>query len=274
MPRRSLTDALLMTYTIGSLIFIYFPLAMVVLLSFNSNQSISLPFGSFTTYWYTGPLGFLGLGGFFNDPLVLTAIWNSVYVALVVSALTTFLALTSALALRWRFPGRDVFFYSILAGLFIPGVLYGLGTAFMYHDLSLPASLLAVVPLQTVFALPFGLLLLLPAFDRELERFELTARTLGAGPWATFARITFPLVSFRVVGVAIFSFVISWGELIRSAFVSYGRGTLPLLLYSRVQIGIVTPQLYAIGTVVMALAVVLIVLAGLLLTRGRRGLFR
>lgn len=263
---------ILLCYTIIMLAIIYLPIAMIVFFSFNTSQGIGFPFTGFTSYWYIGSTSFQGLGGFFNDSDALKALTNSVYIALTVSAITTLITLLSALSLRKRYRGRDFFFYAILSGLFIPGILYGLGTAFLYHQIDMPQSIFNVVPVQVVFALPFGLLLLLPRFDREMELYEDAAKVLGANGLAVFRHITFPLILYHVIGIAMFSFVISWGELTRSAFVSHGTGTLPVYLFARLQTLAPTPEFYAIGTIITLVAVIAVVVAGLLLTRNQRRL--
>lgn len=263
----------LIAYTVVMLGFVYFPLSLIVVLSFNASQNIGLPFTSFSTYWYNGGVTFQGVSGFFTDRQAIEAMKNSLYVATVVSLSTTLIALAAGMTLRNRYRGRDLLFYAILAGFIVPGVLIGLGTAILYRVLNSPADLLAMVPVQSVFALPFGLILLLPRFDAEMERYESAARVLGANGWHVFRYITFPLIFYQVVGIALFSFVLSWGELTRSAFVSVGVGTLPVYLFARLQTLAPTPEFYAMGTIITGVAVVALLVAGFMLTRNQRRLF-
>lgn len=263
-----------MIYTGIALAFVYFPLLVIMILSFNNSAGIGLPYVGFSTIWYTGGAQIAnGLGGFFNDQGAISALENSVLVGVIVAILNTCVAIASVLALRRRFWARDFFFYLILAGFLVPGVVYGLGVLFLFYQLDIPYSIFSVVPVQLVYTLPFALILLLPRFDREMEIVEDAAKVLGASPWVVFRRITFPLIFYQVVGVFMFSFVISWGELTRTAFVTTGVGTLPVYLYTRLQTLAPTPEFYAIGTIVTAVAVVLVITAGLLLSRNQRRLF-
>ncbi len=188
---------ILLGYSVFILVVIYFPLALVMILSFNDSQSIGLQVTGFSMRWYFGQTGFQGIGGLFSDSQLLMALQNSFYIASIVSLVTTSVTLSASLSLRYRFVGRDLIFYVILSGLFIPGVLYGLGTAFVYRQLGVSQGMLAVVPVQVVFAMPFGLLLLLPRFDREMEVYEDAARVLGANQWAVFTKITLPLILYN-----------------------------------------------------------------------------
>ena len=263
-----------LVYTALILAFVYFPLVVIVFLSFNNSASIGLPFIGFSLQWYLQPSILAnGLGGFLADTGAISALQNSVTVGLIVAVMSTFITVASALALRRRFRGRTFFFYLILSAFLVPGAIYGLGSLFLFRSLNIPYSVYSIAPVQLVYALPFGLILLLPRFDRELENVEDAARVLGANPFEVFRRITLPLIFYQVIGVFMFSFVISWGELTRSAFVATGVGTLPVYLYTRIQTLAPTPEFYAIGTVVTSVAIALVIAAGLLLSRNQRRLF-
>ena len=263
-----------LAYTAVILAFVYFPLVVIVFLSFNNTASIGLPFIGFSLQWYFQPSILAnGLGGFLADSGAIMALQNSVTVGLIVAVMSTLITVASALALRRRFRGRTFFFYLILSAFLVPGAIYGLGSLFLFQSLNIPYSVYSIAPVQLVYALPFGLILLLPRFDRELENVEDAARVLGANPLEVFRRITLPLIFYQVIGVFMFSFVISWGELTRSAFVATGVGTLPVYLYTRIQTLAPTPEFYAIGTVVTSVAIALVIAAGLLLSRNQRRLF-
>jgi len=203
------TKRLLFAYTTVVLALVYVPILMVVVLSFNSSQNIGLPITGLSTTWYSGAVAFQGVSGFFNDQQAVGALANSAYIALLTSVVTSLVTITAAMSLRHRYRVRNLYFYAILSSFFIPGILVGLGSSFLYRVLGSPQTLLDAVPVQVVYALPFALILLLPRFDLEMERYEHAARVLGANGWQVFLRITFPLIFFQVVGVALFSFVLS-----------------------------------------------------------------
>ena len=261
-------------YTAIVLAFVYLPLAVIVILSFNNSNNIGLPWIGFSLQWYVASeILANGLGGFFSDTGAIQALQNSVTVGLIVATISVFVTTSTVLSLRRRFKGRTFFFYLILSSFLIPGTVYGLGSLFLFKSLNIPYSIISIVPVQLVYALPFGLILLLPRFDRELENVEDAARVLGASPISVFRYITLPLIQYQVIGVFMFSFVISWGELTRSAFIATGVGTLPVYLYTRLQTLAPTPEFYAIGTVVSLVAIILVMAAGLLLSRNQRRLF-
>jgi ABC-type spermidine/putrescine transport system permease subunit II len=269
---RDKSKPILVAYTVVLLSLIYVPILMVVVLSFNSSQNIGLPFNGFSLVWYNGAVGFQGVSGFFSDRQALEALTNSSYIAILTSAVTVLVTVTAAMSLRRRYRGRNFYLYAILASFIVPGILVGLGNSFLYNFLGNPQTLLDAVPVQVVYALPFALILILPRFDPELERYEDAAKVLGANGWQVFRRITLPLILFQLIGVALFSFVLSWGELSRTAFVSHGLGTLPVYLFARLASFAPTPEFYAIGTVVTGVAVVGVVITGYLLTKGQRSL--
>jgi putative spermidine/putrescine transport system permease protein len=263
-----------LVYTAIILAFVYLPLAVIIILSFNNSASIGLPWIGFSLQWYLQPSILAnGLGGFFADSGAILALQNSIVVGLMVATTSVFVTVTAALSLRRRFRGRTFSFYLILSSFLVPGTVYGLGSLFLFKSLNIPYSIISIVPVQLVYALPFGLILLLPRFDRELENVEDAARVLGASPVSVFRHITLPLIRYQVIGVFMFSFVISWGELTRSAFIATGVGTLPVYLYTRIQTLATTPEFYAIGTVVTLVAIAMVMTAGLLLSRNQRRLF-
>jgi ABC-type spermidine/putrescine transport system permease subunit II len=261
-------------YTAVIISLVYLPLFVMVILSFNNSVNIGLPIVGFSLQWYTTPnILANGLGGFLGDTGAILALQNSVAVGLMVAALGAAVTVAAGLSLRRRYFGRNVFFYLIISSFLVPGAIYGLGSLFLFRSLNIPYSIVSIVPIQVVYALPFGLILLLPRFDRELESVEDAARVLGASPLQVFMRITLPLIRYQVIAVFMFSFVISWGELTRSAFVATGVGTLPIYLYTRLQTLAPTPEFYAIGTIVTSVAIVFVLAAGLLLSRNQRRLF-
>lgn len=255
--------------------FFWVPLGVIILLSLKSGPGISFPFGSISfPFWYNGVSTIVGQGGFLNDPEIISATWNSLYTALIVTATTTVLAVVAALGLRKEFRGKNLTFYLLLTGMIFPGVIFGVGSGILYESNGIPLGIWTVVPVHVIWALPFGLILLLARFDPVLASYEEAARTLRASEWNVFRRITLPLISSQVVATALFAFVLSWGEVVRSKFIEgAGWSTLPVSIYTVLSSQPPNPKYYALGTVTVLISVTLLIIIGILTTRGRSKLF-
>jgi putative spermidine/putrescine transport system permease protein len=156
----------------------------------------------------------------------------------------------------------------------IPGVIFGIGLYFLYHLAGFELGLGAVLPAHIVWAMPFGLILMLARFDPALASCEEVARTLGAGGWKVFREITMPLIFPQIVATALFAFVLSWSEVIRSKILlSGGWSTLPVYIYNQLTSQPMTPKFYALGAMTVFVSVTILVIAGLLMTRGTSRLF-
>jgi ABC-type spermidine/putrescine transport system permease subunit II len=126
-----------------------------------------------------------------------------------------------------------------------------------------------VLPIQVVWTLPFGLILMLARFDPALVLYEQAAATLGASRLKVLREITFPLIYPQIMAAALFSFTLSLGELMRSVFLcSSAAPLLSVLVYSVVANQPATPKFYALGTVVASLSIILLLIAGIFMIKG------
>lgn len=266
-------DALLKLFVALFILFIYLPAFLVILMSFNSSSSIALPIKGFTLDWYVKtPEGYespafvsLVYDYGFWDALV-----NSIRTSLVVAAFTAIIVTTSALALRHRVKGRDLLFYALLLGFIIPGVTLGLGSTFFYSILGMEYSFWSVVLINTVYTVPFGLILMMARFDPDLMEYEKAASMLKANPINVVRKITFPLIKWEIISATIFGFLLSWGELIRTQFMLKGLGTLSVFIYTQLSVYPLTPKWYAAGTLISAIAFSALAILAFILSRGAR----
>jgi len=242
------------------LLFIYAPILSVIVFSFNEGAGLSLPLTGFSTKWYIK---------FFNNKAAVTALIESVKLAVATMIITTILVVITALSFRRGLRFRTPLLYIILLGILTPGVIYGLGAAILYGQiLNTSLSIWTAIPIEVIWTLPFGLILMLARFDPELATYEQAARTLGANEIQVFKQITLPLISVHVIAVALFSFTLTFGELLRTMFVMKNPPVLPLYIYSWTTNAALTPDFYAIGTFTISISFILLFIAGLLLSKG------
>lgn len=241
------------------LIFQWFPLFTMGVLSFTGpDDGTTFPMRSLSLHWYRE---------FLRDSFVddfKPPMYRSLVLAVICSVTTAGLALAAAQAMRSRFAGSNVFFYLILLGIMAPGILVGLGMAVVARVLGIPLAWYSTtLAVHLVWTLPFGLLLLLAAFNRFDRELEEAALTLGANRWSAFWRITFPLVLPGVIGASLFGFTLSYDEFARSLFATGSEQTLPLIIFAQFDRQL-QPTLYAIGTTTTVISLGMVGLFALL----------
>jgi spermidine/putrescine transport system permease protein len=243
---------LLIGYGVLGFVFLYLPIAFLVLFSFNDNIIPSLPFRGFTLRWYR-ELGF--------DFVLHDALYNSLVVASITTVTSTLVGTLAAFPLvRCTFALKRAAQAMTIVPMVIPHFLMGVALLLFFAFLRLPLSRLTVVLGHVVFTVPFAILIVstrLYGFDRSLER---AAGDLGATPARVFWHVTLPLILPGVIGAALFVFLITF-------FVSGQKGTLTMYIWSLLKDGI-APRVNALASVLLAASFVLLLVGGWLLERG------
>jgi putrescine transport system permease protein len=252
--RRGLTGTSATALTLG-FAFLYLPILLLVLYSFNDSRLVTL-WGGFSVRWYRALLA--------NQQL-LDAAWMTLKIALVVSTLATLLGTLAGVALaRFPiFPGRTLFAGMVSAPLVMPEVILGLSLLLLFVSLGVARGFWTVVIAHTTFAMCYVAVIVqsrLAGFDRSLEE---AAMDLGAPPLRTFMLVTLPLIAPALVAGWLLAFTLSLDDLVIASFTTGpGATTLPMRIYSQVRLG-VTPEINAVSTVLVGLVTVAVVAASL-----------
>ena len=252
--RRGLTGTTATALTFG-FAFLYLPILLLVLYSFNDSRLVTV-WGGFSTRWYASLLA--------NQQL-LDAGWMTLKIALVVSTLATLLGTLAGVTLA-RFPaflGRTLFAGMVSAPLVMPEVILGLSLLLLFVSLGVARGFWTVVIAHTTFAMCYVAVIVqsrLAGFDRSLEE---AAMDLGAPPLRTFMLVTLPLIAPALVAGWLLAFTLSLDDLVIASFTTGpGATTLPMRIYSQVRLG-VTPEINAVSTVLVGLVTVAVVAASL-----------
>ena len=250
-------------------IFLYVPIAILVLFSF-SNSSLSGVWGGFTLDWYVR---------LFQNERLMEALGNSLKVAAASMVVSTILGTLVSLAMeRFRFRGRQSLDVTLYLPIVIPDIVMAVMLLLFFSTLfqllngllgtSFRQSLITVVIAHVAFNISFVAVIVrasLKGFDWRLEE---AAQDLGANEWNTFWRVTLPLIMPGVLGGALMAFTLSLDDYVISFFTNGpGASTLPIEVFSKIRRS-VTPEINAISTV-MLLASVALVTASQLLQRRR-----
>jgi spermidine/putrescine transport system permease protein len=231
--------------------FLYAPIAILLIFSFNDSDIPAFPLSGFTTQWYRD---------FATNPDLKGALLTSALVALMSSAVAVLLGVFSAIALvRRRFFGRPAVSALLLAPLVIPYIVFGVSLLLFFHAVGIPRSLLTVVIGHVVISLPYTILVLVPRLTQIDVNLEEAAQDLGAGPLRTFGWIVFPLILPAVLSAFLIAFTTSFDEYAVASFVVGARQTFPIYLYSALRFPNRLPQVLAVAVVVMLVSLVVVV---------------
>jgi spermidine/putrescine transport system permease protein len=251
--RARIARTLLGGYAIAIYVFLFAPIVLLVLFSFNSNRYGTFPITGWTLTWYRQA---------FNDYQVHDAVSTTLNVGLQVTLLSTIVGTAAAFPLvRSRLPFREGIRIIFILPIMIPGLLIGVSllvlfTSTFHWQLSPETAVIG----QSVYTTPFVILLVaarLQAFDRALER---AAADLGANKFETLRRVVLPLILPAVIAGALFAFTLSLDEFIITYFLIGGHNTLPIFIYTQVKFGI-TPEVNAVASMLLAASLLLLSLA-------------
>lgn len=252
----------LWAFTIVALLFLYAPLVPPLVLSTTARYQFGQISGEpeFTLRWYIE---------MWRNPILVDSFEASVIIAMIVGVITPLLAILAAMAVR-ELPIRRLIVILMLLPLFVPGISMGLATAFFFRELGIAPSLMTIVIVHVVWALPFAFLIILTVmttFDPVLLE---AAYLSGANRWRAFLGIELPLIYPGVIGAAIFSMIISFNETIRTTFVQGPLNTVQTYIWSTYkQIGL-TPTLFALMGLLIVVTFVLVLALSVLGVRQAR----
>jgi len=242
---------LLAVYALLVFAFLYLPIVVLILYSFNHEGVGGFPPKQLTLAWYRLLL---------SDSAIWDSVLNSLLVAAGAVVLSLTLGLLAALALdRATFPGKSLFRRLVLLPLILPGIITGLSllmfAVFSGLQLSLATVFLghgtALISVATT-----ELFAGLQKIDRAQEEASLD---LGATPWQTFWRVTLPNLKLSLIAAGLLIFTLSMDEIAVTFFLIGRDNTLPLEIWARLRRGI-TPEINAISTLIFAVSVILILI--------------
>ncbi len=239
--------------------YLYAPIAVLVVFSFNASRSATV-WAGFSLQWYAR--------AFANDD-VQRAAFNSLVVAASATTVATVLATLAALVMArgGPFRGKGPAYGMIVLPLVVPEIVTAVATLTFFAAIGLSLGLGNVIIAHTVFCIPFAFLPIRARLEGMDVHLEQAAQDLYADPWETFRRITLPLLGPGILAGAMLAFIISIDDFIITLMVAEaGSTTLPLYIYGMVRIGI-TPEVNAVSTVLLAISVLCVSASYLL---GRR----
>jgi len=250
--KTKLSDALLSTSTWIIFAFIYLPIAVLVVFSFNQER-INAVWTGFTFDWYIR---------LFNDSSMHAAIWNSLVVGVASTIIATVLGTLLAYGMhKYRFPGKMLLQSIVYLPIIIPEIVMAVAMLSFYVWIQLTLGTVSIIIAHVSFNISFVAVVVmarLAGLDPELES---AARDLGATPWQAFRKVTLPLITPGIIAGALLAFTLSWDDFLIAFFTAgVGSTTLPMRVYSMIKFG-VSPEINAISTLMLLFSMILIFVA-------------
>lgn len=243
------------------LLFIYLPVAILVLFSFHGGAIPVPPFEGPSLRWYAHIL---------KSEAIVTSTGVSIAVGTISSAVATLLATLAAWGLaRYRIPGRTAIETLLYMPLAMSYLVIGVGLLVTFTALGVGKSIGAVVTGHVVLNLPLAFAVIYAQFEPEQIRLEHAARDLGASELQVFLKVTVPLLRPAIIAAFLLSFTFSWDEFIVSFLLSGFQPTLPVVIWGMLRSGL-DPQINAAGSLVFLLSIVAALIFEVILLRRKK----
>jgi spermidine/putrescine transport system permease protein len=243
-------------------LFLYVPIAVLVVTSFSTGRVTQWPPPGYTLEWY---------GAFLGNPRALHSIYTSLGIALVTMACSTALATLVGYGLtHFEIRRRAVIDSLVQLPLIVSPLIIGIALVLYFHLIRLPLGYPSVIVAHVVRTLPFTTLIMLTSFLGVRRSLIEAAMDLGAGRASTFRRVIFPAVLPGVVASALLAFTISFDEISSTYFV-VGGGLTTVQMYILEQIEfVITPEMNALTSAILFFSSTLITIAWWIQLRLRR----
>ncbi|MGR6429760.1 ABC transporter permease [Rhizobium sp. PAMB 3174] len=230
------------------LAFLYLPIVIMGLMSFNASPFYQLPL-TWSSTWYQA---------LSQDGQLIGAALNSLQIAVITTIVATVIGTAASLAFfRYEFRGKKLLQALLLPPIAIPWLITGTAMLVFFYGIGIGRGLHAIILGHVALALPYVIIVLnarLQTFAPELEE---AARSLGASQWQITRRVTLPYLAPGVVAGGLFAFAVSFDQFVVSYFLATpGQTTLPVEIYAAIRKGF-TPEINAVSTIIIVMSMVL-----------------
>ncbi|MEN3038295.1 MAG: ABC transporter permease [Candidatus Kryptonium sp.] len=249
-------NLLLKIYTIIAYAFLYFPIFVLIILSFNKSKWTTIWEG-FTFQWYVN---------LFNNKVLLSSLKNSLIIAFASTLISTIFGTLGAVGLRkFDFKLKESFKILIYLPIIIPEIVLAGALLSFFGFLKITLGFTTVIIAHIVFSISYVILIVLARLQNIEKEIEESALDLGANEFEVFKRVTLPLLLPAIISSALIVFTLSIDDYLITSFVAgVGSTTLPIQIYSMLKTN-VTPEINAISTIILITTTTAIILSQKLL---------
>ena len=242
-------------------IFLFLPIVVLVVFSFNSSQ-MNIMFESFTTKWYFELL---------NNSDLIESFLNTMLVAVTSTIVSTIIGTISAYGLfKYDFKFKGLINGLIYIPIVIPEIVLGISLLSVYTLMKLELSLFTIILSHIAFSIPFVIVSVRTTLSKETITYEEAARDLGASNYRVFKDIVLPVITPGIVSGATLAFTLSLDDVVISYFTAGpGSNTLPLYIYSMIKTGI-TPDVNALTSIMLLVTFIILITLTIIQSRNIR----
>lgn len=232
-------------------LFMYLPIGLLVIYSFNDSPTLTFPLTGFTLKWYRA------LG---ESRELITAVSNSIIVGVLSSLAATVMGAMAALGIaRFNFPGKTFFLSVAVMPLVIPAVVMGVAMLIVFTSVGIPLTLWTVGIGHAILNVPYAILIIaarLASFEAHIEE---AAMDLGADYWVTLWRVTLPMSAPAIFAAFLSAFTTSFDEFAVTFFLVGSETTLPVYLYSQMRFPSRLPLVVTLAAIMMLFSLLIVV---------------
>jgi len=259
-----LTRVILRVWVVGVLLFLFIPIATIVLFAFSKSNILIWPIHAFSTKWF--PIAW-------HDAQVRTALWLSIKAALFATAISLVLGSAAAFGVhRFRFFGRETISLLLVLPLALPGIITGIALKSAFNFAGITLSLYTIVIGHATFCIVVVYNNVLARLRRVSASLTEASMDLGANGWQTFRLVLLPTLSTALISGALLAFALSFDEVIVTTFTAGAQNTLPLWVFGSIRLGQQLPEVNVVVTFVLLVTAIPVAVAARL--TGARGLTR
>jgi putative spermidine/putrescine transport system permease protein len=242
------TRAVLVAWVVGVLLFLFIPIATIVIFAFDRSTVQSWPIRHYTTRWFSVA---------WHDAQVRDALTLSIKAGVAASAIALVLGSAAAFAVhRFKFFGREAISLLLVLPLALPGIITGIALQSFFSFNNVNLSLTTIIIGHTTFCI-------VVIYNNVLARLRRTSGSLieasgdlGARPLQTFRNVTLPMLSTALISGALLAFALSFDEVIVTTFTAGAQNTLPLWIFGSIRTGNQLPEVNAVVVFVLALTII------------------
>ncbi len=251
----------LRVYAIAYLIFLYAPIVLLPLFAFNDGTVIAFPLQGFSTQWFSELATTTALH---------TAVKNSLIIASLTAIFSTILGVCAARAgAMAHFPGKRGILGFVMLPLVLPEIIVAVSLLIVLRQiLGLDLSNWSIIAAHVLICTPFSIAILNGAFQNIDPSLEEAALDLGESRWSAFRLVILPLVTPGIISSLLISFTISLDEFIIAFFLTGSNPTMPVYIWGLLRFPASIPVVMALGTILVALSILLLTLAEIARRRG------
>jgi putative spermidine/putrescine transport system permease protein len=254
------TRVALVAWVIGVLLFLFIPIATIILFAFDRSTVQSWPVQHYTTRWFSVA---------WDDPAVRSALWLSAKAGTAATLLALVLGSLAAFGVhRYRFFGREAVSLFIVLPIALPGIITGLALRSFFTFAGINLSFWTIVIGHTTFCIVVIYNNVIARVRRTSGSLGEASMDLGANGLQTFRYVTLPTIATALVSGGLLAFALSFDEVIVTTFTAGAQTTLPIWIFGAIRLGQQLPEVNVVVTAVLALTVIPVALAAKLTGGG------